>query len=180
MTNHLGNFGKFFPFHKTFDIPGRGKHFKLSGRKMNGYIVHNVSEEQKMRSIVAGYLPGTDKSQYNSNIHIMRWLYLPVLMLQRIKSHILRNAEPGTTGSGPREAHSVPRHVHHDSVTEEWKCCDVCHGQEIFKWRLLGGCCQVWGPLLTDRGWVQWPVLCSVQFVQCTVPGRPGWGHRKS
>ena len=41
---------------------------------MNGFIVHNVSEEQKRRSIVAQYLPGTDKSQYDSNVHIMRCL----------------------------------------------------------------------------------------------------------
>ena len=125
--------------------------------------------EQKRRSIVAGYLPGTDKSQYDSNVHIMRWLYLPVLMLQRIKSHILRHTEPGAASPGPCETHPVPWHVHPESVTEKISCI-VCHWQVEFKWRMPGGCWQVWGPPLTDRGWVQWPVMfCTVCTVPCTV-----------
>ena len=50
----------------------------------------------------------------------------------------------------------------------ENKSCIVSHWQVWCKcWRLLGGCCQVWGPLLTDRGWEQRPVL--FRTVPCTV-----------
>ena len=58
----------------------------------------------------------------------------------------------------------------------ENKSCIVSHWQVRYKRRLLGGCCQVWGPLLTDRGWVQRPVLfCTVP---CTVYSAREAGRR--
>ena len=48
-------------------------------------------------------------------------VYLPVLMLQWIKSHVLRHTEAGNISSRTSEAHSVAWHVHHNFRMDEKK-----------------------------------------------------------